>query len=179
VGRVKTSRQSSTGPVRRALLVGAGGWGRVWAALLHAHPRVELVGWYDILPGVAASAATELGFEGVATGSSLREALDGCGADFLVNLTVPSAHREVAITAMERGLPVLCEKPLSDTVENAVAMIRSSERTGCLLVINQQRRYDRNIAAMRRLIDEHLGSVGILNADFYLSHPERPFHQPM
>ena len=46
-------------PIDRALLVGAGGMGRNWARNLSDYAEVQLVGWIDIRPGVAAAAAAE------------------------------------------------------------------------------------------------------------------------
>ena len=58
-------------------------------------------------------------------------------------------------------------------------MVAASERTGVLLMVSQQRTYDPRLAAMRRLIADHLGTLGILRSDFYRSHPQGPYHAEM
>src|SRR5438876_1714211 len=47
-------------------------------------------------------------------------------------------------------------------------MVAASERAGTLFMVSQSRRYDPNLHALRRLIADHTGPVGILNADFYM-----------
>lgn len=160
---------------RRALLVGAGNWGRRWARNLQRSDRVQLAGWVDLRPGAASEAAQDLGLQEVYTGTDLGEAMAATRPDFVVNVTVPAAHCGVAIQALEAGLPVLCEKPMADGMEAARAMVACAERTGLLLMVSQQRRYNNQLAAMRRLIVDHLGPLGILNSDFYRGHPQAPF----
>jgi predicted dehydrogenase len=161
---------------RRALIVGAGHWSRAWGETLQRSDEAEIVGWVDIRHAAAVEAAQQLGLPALYTGTDLEEAIATTRPDFVINVTVPSAHCDVAIQALEAGLPVLCEKPMADTMERARTMVDASERTGKLLMVSQQRTRDPGFAAMCRLIREHIGPLGILNSDFYLSHPEPPFH---
>lgn len=153
---------------RRALLVGAGGMGRSWGRTLRECDGVELVGWIDVQPEVAAEAAAELGGPEIQTGGDLEAAIGETRPDFVVDVTSPEAHHDVTLTALAAGLPVLGEKPMSDTMEQARAMVAAAERAGKLYMVSQSRRYDANLAALRRLIREHTGTLAILNADFYL-----------
>lgn len=164
---------------KRALLVGAGNWGQNWGRTLQACTPVKIAGWVDVRPGAARESARLLTLDGVYTGSDLGRAIADTEPDFVVNVTLPEAHAEVAIEAMEAGLPVLCEKPMADTMQSARAMVEASERTGQLLMISQQRRYDARLAEMRRLIEENIGPLGILNSDFYRAHPTGLLHDPM
>lgn len=152
----------------RALLVGAGAMGRQWATNLTACDEVTFAGWLDIRPGAAAQAAQELGLEVGYTGENLEQALAELRPDFLVDVTVPEAHHDVTLTALAAGVPVLGEKPMADTLERARAMVAASERTGVLYMVSQSRRYHAQLQALRRLIVEQVGQLGILNADFYL-----------
>ena len=170
-GGVSTLREK-----RRTLIVGAGGWSRAWGKTLKSSERVEVVGWVDVRSGAADEAAEELALPTVYAGMDLQEAIAVTRPDLVVNVTAPSAHCDVAIQALEAGLPVLCEKPMADSMEQARAMVEASERTGQLLMVSQQRTHDARLASMRRLIVEHTGPLGILNSDFYLSHPEARFH---
>src|SRR5579872_1222676 len=166
-------------PPRRALIVGAGGFSRGWARTRQDSARVTVAGWVDIRPGAAEQAARELELAGIYTGTDLEKALSSVGPDFVLDVVAPAAHHEVAVQALEAGLPVLCEKPMADSMEHARAMIAAADRAGKLLMISQQRTYNRGFGAMRRLIVEQLGPPSILNSDFYIAHPEAGFHQPM
>jgi len=153
----------------RALLVGAGGMGRAWGQNLRDAPDVEVVAWVDLRPEAAARAAAEQGLGDIHIGADLAAAIDATRPDFVVDVTVPEAHRDVTVAALGAGLPVLGEKPMAATLEQAREMVAASERAGRLYMVSQSRRYNRGLAALRALIAEQLGSpLGILNSDFYL-----------
>jgi len=162
---------------RRALLVGAGGLARnAWEPTLRSNPGTEVAGWIDIVPGAAEAAAHQAGLDGIYTGTDLEEALHAVRPDFVVDVTVPSAHRDVTIRSLEFGVPVLGEKPMADTMEAACAMVSASERTGQLYMVSQMRRYDANLEALKHLIETTVGPLGILNSDFYIAmHGSDPF----
>jgi predicted dehydrogenase len=164
---------------RRAVIVGAGGWARVWGRTVAYSNEALLAGWVDLRPGIAEEAATGLGLADVITGTDLRTVLEQTRPDFVVNATVPAAHCEVSVQALAAGLPVLCEKPMAASMEEARRMIEASERSGKLLMISQQRTHDPKLIAMRELISKRIGPLGILNSDFFLSHPEPGYHPGM
>jgi predicted dehydrogenase len=163
----------------RVLLVGAGQMGREWAANLRDCPDTEMTAWVDVLPGAAAHAAADLGLSGVYTGIDLDEAITTTSPDFVVDVTSPEAHRDVTLAALGRGLPVLGEKPMAAGMAQAREMVAAAERAGKLYMVSQNRRYDRNLHALRRLILDHTGPVGILNADFYLGEHYSGFRLEM
>ena len=154
---------------RRVVLVGAGGMGQAWAKNLKASPDlVDIVGWVDIKEGAAQQAAEkyELG-SGVTTGTDVEKALRDLRPDFLVDVTIPEAHHDVTLAALRLGIPVLGEKPMAATMEQARAMVKESETQNTLYMVSQSRRYDARLDAYRSLVKE-LGPLGILNSDFYI-----------
>lgn len=153
--------------MKRALLVGAGGMGKGWAKNLAAHPEVSLVAWVDIREGSAKVAADQLGLPVGFCGSDLNEAIRQVQPDFVVDVTIPEAHREVTVTALGHGIPVLGEKPMSVTMTDAKAMVRAAEMSGKLYMVSQSRRYNGAAMAYRDLLGQ-VGELGILNADFYI-----------
>lgn len=152
----------------RALLVGAGGMGRAWGRALAAHPDVALAGWVDLVKERAVSAAGELGVPGVACGDNLADSLRSLRPDFVIDVAVPQAHAEVTLACLERGVPVLGEKPLATTIEEARTLLAAAERSGTLFAVSQNRRYNKGLAAFRDLIAGSLGGTGQVNAEFYL-----------
>lgn len=152
----------------RALLVGAGGMGQTWAKNLHQHPDVQIAGWIDIRPDAAAQAAEKLAIPVEHCGQDYARALAELRPDFVVDVTIPEAHHDITLAALAAGIPVLGEKPMADTMEHARAMVAASERAGKLYMVSQSRRYDARIQAYRRLIEQHIGQLGILNSDFYI-----------
>jgi predicted dehydrogenase len=152
----------------RALIVGAGGMGRAWGRNLQNCEQTEVVGWVDIRPDAAAQAADELQLSGLHTGPDLNRAIAATKPDFVVDVTVPEAHRDVTLTTLAAGLPVLGEKPMAASMEQAREMVAASETAGRLYMVSQSRRYDARLAAYRDLIRQYVGALGILNSDFYI-----------
>lgn len=155
--------------VRKALLVGAGGMGRGWARNLASHAdRVELAGWIDIREDAASKAAEEMKLSVGYCGTDLGKALTEVRPDFVVDVTIPEAHRDVTVQALEAGVPVIGEKPMAHSMEAAREMVAASEKSGKLYMVSQSRRYDQRMYAFRKLIQDKVGALGILNADFYI-----------
>ncbi len=151
----------------KALLVGAGVMGRLWARNLRDCPDVALAAWVDIRPEAAAEAAEALDLGKVFIGPDLGEAIATSRPDFVVDVSPPDTHRDVTVQALRLGLPVLGEKPMAASMDHAREMVATSERTGTLFMVSQSRRFDANLHALRRLITDYTGPLGILNADFY------------
>src|SRR5688572_30675718 len=96
----------------KAVVVGAGGMGRAWGRNLRENEQVEVVGWVDLRPGVAAEAAAETGWSQAETELGLTEALARLRPDFVVDVTIPEAHHDVTLEVLAAGVPVLGEKPM-------------------------------------------------------------------
>jgi predicted dehydrogenase len=148
----------------RLVQAGAGGMGRAWLRTIADNPDVDLVGLVDLDLAVARTAADEHGFGAVPVAASLEEL--GVEADALIDVTVPVAHPKVSVDALLRGLPVLCEKPLAESVRECLAMVAASEVSGKLLMVSQSRRYFRAGSAFGRQIAE-LGTIGSLSCEFF------------
>jgi len=140
---------------------------------------VKVVGWIDLRPGAAASAAEELKLSVPHTGTDLGKALAETQPDFVVDVTIPEAHRDVTLQALAAGVPVLGEKPMADSMEHAREMVAASEKAGKLYMVSQSRRYDAHLYAFRQLIAEQIGALGILNSDFYLGAHFGGFREEM
>ncbi len=163
---------------RRALLVGAGQMGRTWAANLTAAPDVDLVGWVDLRRDMAEQAAANLQLN-VLIDNDLQRALAHVRPDFVVDVTVPAAHHAVTLAALAAGVPVLGEKPMADTLAHAREMVAASERAGQLYMVSQNRRYNAGLRALRQLIAEHVGALGVLASDFFIGAHFGGFRETM
>lgn len=156
----------SEGPLR-LVQVGAGGMGRAWLGTIAANPEVDLVGLVDLDLAVASAAAADHGFTGVPVATSLAELLTArVGVDAVINVTVPRAHRPVNTAALAAGLPVLCEKPLAESVQECLTMTAAAELSGQLLMVSQSRRYWRAVSTLRRQLAD-LGPVASASCRFF------------
>jgi len=79
----------------------------------------------------------------------------------LVELVVVASsnrsHVPLAMAALENGLPVVVDKPLAPTREEAERLVAAAEERGVLLTVFQNRRWDDDFLTVRRLLD----SIGL------------------
>ncbi|HTV24317.1 MAG TPA: Gfo/Idh/MocA family oxidoreductase [Polyangiaceae bacterium] len=153
---------------KRALIVGAGGFSRQWAKVLSAHPEVALVGWVSRRRESVVEAAAELGLHDIVMETDLLGAIGRAKPDFVVDVTPPEAHHFVTLTALGAGVAVLGEKPMAASLAQARAMVAASERAGKLYMVSQSRRYHPGLRALRGLVAEHVGALGLLASDFFI-----------
>ena len=155
----------STEPIR-LIQVGAGLMGRAWLSIIGKSADVRLTGLVDLNLEAAQLAATAAGFADVAVATTLEDLLGRVDADAVVNVTIPEAHADVSITALQSGLSVLCEKPVAHTISAALSMVAAAEVSGRLLMVSQSRRYWRHLEALRRQV-ARLGRLGIVECSFF------------
>jgi len=137
-------------PMLRIGVIGVGYLGRFHALILARHPQVQLVGVVDADPQRASAVAQEAGCEALAgIDDLLARGLDA------VSIVVPtSLHLDVARPFLERGLPVLLEKPIAATASEAAEIVRLAERSGSLLQIGHLERFNAGVMALAQRIRE-------------------------
>lgn len=130
-------------------VIGVGALGRHHARHLATLPDVRLVGIHDTDADRAAAVAEELGTRAFA---ELEALLAEARA---VSVAVPTpVHAEVGLRALDRGVPVLMEKPLAATLEEADALIRAARARGLQLQVGHIERYNRALRAAEPYLDE-------------------------
>ncbi len=116
----------------KVIQVGIGGMGNAWLRAVQASPHVEYAGFVEVNTATAAEQVAKNELDGSKVFASLEEALARVQADGVINVTPPQFHRQVSLTALEAGLPVLSEKPLADTLTAAQDIVDTANRTGIL-----------------------------------------------
>jgi predicted dehydrogenase len=149
----------------RVLQVGVGGFGAVWLGALDG--EMEHVALVDRDAAALAAAAERTGLAPERCFTDLDAALSADGADMALVVVPPSAHRPVAERCLERGLPVLVEKPLAGSREDSVALVRAARRAGRELAVSQNYRYRPVIETARRVLASgRLGRLGQARVEF-------------
>jgi predicted dehydrogenase len=82
--------------------------------------------------------------------------------DFVDVTTPPYVHAAVARAALEKGLHVLCEKPLATSVADARGLIAQAERSKRVLFPAHNYKHAPVIKAVRQVLDK--GSIGDVHA---------------
>ena len=136
----------------KIIQVGTGGWGVSWIDKLMKHPNSELVALVDISQDQLDAAVKAYDFEKGKCFTKLSDALKTVQADAALIVVPPRQHRETAEEAFAAGLHVLMEKPLSDTIEDAKAIVAAGEKAGKKLMVSQNYRFKRAPQTARDVI---------------------------
>jgi predicted dehydrogenase len=146
-------------PDLRAAIIGYGLAGRFFHAPLIAATRgLELASVVTSDPTRQAEVARDHPHARVlATPAQLWELAD---VDLVVIAAPNDAHAPLALEAIDRGLPVVVDKPLAVTAEEAEEIVVGAERAGVVLTVFQNRRWDSDhLTLVRLLADRRLGKV--------------------
>ena len=126
---------------------------------------VEMVAFCDIVPERAQEAARRYGAPGARVYTDYRDLLREAEITDVRVLTDNSSHRAITIDALEAGKHVLCEKPLAITYEDAKRMVETSHKTGKLLTVGYQHRYNLDSIYLKKEMEAGtLGDVYIAKA---------------
>jgi predicted dehydrogenase len=131
---------AQTQPRIRIALIGTGH--RSWALLeaIKALPDLEVVALADPTPTFRDKAISLIGGNPKAY-DDYHKLLAEQKIDAVVVATPGGLHADPVVAALERGLHVICEKPMATSVEDANRMIAASRKSGKVLQIAHQMRY--------------------------------------
>ena len=72
----------------------------------------------------------------------------------------PRSHAECTVAALERGLPVLLEKPMCVTMEQAAEILKAEKKSGKFVSVGFQPRYDPNSLKIKEIVQSgELGDI--------------------
>ena len=135
-------------------LIGAGGIGRPHAERMLRHPDVALAGIADPTPAGRAFAES-IGVPWFAEPAAL---LDATKPGAALVATPNTTHAAIGLQCIERGIALLMEKPVADTLEAAERLCAGAERAQVPLLVGHQRRHSIRVRNAKALIDA--GRIG-------------------
>lgn len=154
-------------------LVGAGSHGR--GAVIPAFNRSRLsqlvaVAEADLQNRIAVEALGKRCY------SSVKQMLANEDLDALYIATLPNTHCELALTAFEHGLHVVCEKPLAADQDEARQMLEAAKVAGKRLVVMFENRFLAHNIKVREWM--HEGAIGAVEAIHLQRFGRHPTAQP-
>ena len=148
-------------------ILGAGRIGKVHAGTLANSPRASVAYVADALPEAAKSLAASVG----ARVASIDEIL-ASDVEAILIATPTDTHADLIEQAARAGKAILCEKPVSLSVERIEACLPVVKKAGVPLMIGFNRRFDPNFAALQQRLKA--GDVGEVELVTIISRDPAP-----
>ncbi|MBP2447705.1 inositol 2-dehydrogenase [Rhizobium leguminosarum] len=140
-------------------VIGAGRIGKVHAATIAANPKAKLVYVADAFRATAEALAAQTGAE-VADSEDI---IKSPAVDAILIATPTPSHADLIEAASKAGKAILCEKPVSLSVERINACLDVVEKNNSTLMIGFNRRFDPNFASVEaRLRRGDVGDIEIV-----------------
>jgi predicted dehydrogenase len=128
----------------RMAVIGVGHLGKEHARILAELPDVELVGVADVNAEQAQAVARRCGTRAYTTYWPLLNLVDAA------TIVVPTTHHfAIAGEFLRRGIPLLVEKPLTTTLEQADALVDLANQQGVLLQVGHIERFNPAFEALQ------------------------------
>ena len=160
-----TSNQEEESAIRsdRKLRIGIIGTGGISGSHIGAYlnqPDVELVAGCDLIPGKAEAKFAEYEVKEAKFFTDYKEMIDTVEMDAVSVCTYNRTHAECTIYALEHGLNVLLEKPMTVTLDEAIAIRKAEKASGKLVSVGFQPRFDANMQMIKKIVESgELGRV--------------------
>ena len=130
-------------------LAGLGSMGRNHLRVISNHPDTILAAVADPTAEVLEAAVAQTRARGFADPLVMIATAE---LDGVVVAAPTNNHSALALAAIERGLPVLVEKPLAATVDDAIAIVAAARKRGVRVQVGHVERYNPAVLEMGRLI---------------------------
>jgi myo-inositol 2-dehydrogenase / D-chiro-inositol 1-dehydrogenase len=149
-------------------VIGAGRIGKVHAATVAANPKAKLVYVADAMPAAADALASTHG----AKAASVEDILTSKEVDAVIIGSPTGFHAEQIQIASDNGKAIMCEKPVSLSVDAIHATLKVVEKNRSALMIGFNRRFDPNIAELEKRVRN--GDVGEIEIVTVISRDPGP-----
>ena len=135
----------------RVGLAGLGSMGRNHLRVIGANPATTLAAIADPEPDALAAATASSGADGWSDPLAM---IGEGGLDAVVIAAPTTAHVPLALAAIERGVPVLVEKPLAATNDEAARIVDAGRAAGVPVQVGHVERYNPAVLKLGELLRE-------------------------
>lgn len=153
-----------------------GGMGYLHGNAVQETSGLQLIGAMDANPDRLVTAKAD--FPYIRTFNLAQDLMTDPDVDVVAIATPPSTHFSLAMEAIRAGKHVVLEKPMCLTTREADTLIDAARNYEISLTVNQNRRWDQDYRAVRKLVVE--GLLGeVFNIETFVGgfdHPCRAWH---
>lgn len=150
-------------------LVGAGGIAQTYLQVFLGLDPGHIAAVADVRPDAAASAAEAVGCDAFASWDAMAE---GSELDAVLICTPPATHAEIAMHFLNRGIAVLCEKPLALDLASARDLASASEDNDTLLTMASKFRYVQDVIRAKSIFASGILGDIVQFENVFASHAE-------
>lgn len=156
----------------RIAVVGAGNFGHKHLQTVATEPGFSVAGVADPAP-TARSLAQELGVPWHEEPGAL---LDAVRPDGVLVVTPNHLHLPHGLLCIERGIPVLVEKPVADTIESGEQLACAAEKASVPVLVGHHRRHNPILETAREVVRTgRLGRIVAANLTWLARKPDTYF----
>ncbi len=128
---------------------------------------VELAGCCSLDGEQAAEVAAEFGV--ARTFVDFAEMLDAVQPDIVDIVTPPMTHARFIRAALDRAIPIVCQKPFTTSLDEATAVGDEAEQAGVPLIVHENFRFQPWHLEIKRLLEQ-----GVIGAPYQIAFRMRP-----
>ena len=140
-------------------IIGTGGIAHSHIRAYQHQPDVEIVAACDLIPGKAEKFLKEYNVE-APTFEDYKKMIDTVPMDAVSVCVYNRNHAVCTIYALEHGLNVLLEKPMTVTLDEAVEICKAEKKSGKIVSVGFQPRLDANMKMIKKIVESgELGRV--------------------
>ncbi|MBM7706322.1 putative dehydrogenase [Chryseomicrobium aureum] len=139
----------------KQLKIGVIGTGMMAERMMNSfmnHPRLQINGICDVNKERVQFLAEK--FQTTAY-TSHQELLDTEELDIVYVAVPPKWHHEIATAVLQKGLHILCEKPLANSVEEAADLLKLAQQKGVVNAMNFPLNYEEGTRQFEKLMHEN------------------------
>lgn len=134
--------------------------------------NLSLAGCSDAIPDKARERARQFETEAY----TIEDMLSNSDISIILNLTVPQAHAEIALKALEAGKHTYSEKPLATNLGEAEKLLQTAERQGRRIGSAPDTFLGGGLQTARKMLDDGWIGEPVGATGFFLSRGPEAFH---
>lgn len=163
---METSRVTNIG------LIGCGAISGIYLKSPTTFPILNMVACADLDPAKSGAVAETYGIRA----ESVESLLAMPEIDIVLNLTIPGAHAEIGLAALQHGKSVYSEKPLALSTAQARPLMQLAQEKGLRVGCAPDTFLGSGLQTCRKLIDEGWIGEPVAATAFMMSHGHEHWH---
>ncbi|MBT2685140.1 Gfo/Idh/MocA family oxidoreductase [Bacillus sp. ISL-37] len=157
-------------------VIGLGAIGQRLIKGFQEHQEMEIVAVCDAVETRVKETAAELG--GIPAFTNHQEMLEKTKLDLVYVAVPPKFHHAIASDVLAKGIHILCEKPLANSIEEAESLLKQAQDAGVVHAMNFPLNYSAGSKTFEKLIKEnYVGKLRRVQLKMHFPQWPRPWQQ--